>query len=310
MTPGVSKHLSNRIRAIQRNQVLEDQVLYRDEDYFENVKRGPSLPSLPVLQNIDTEVKTDTGIIDTDAMTAAVEETGETGPLVPCQVCGRSFAGERILKHVEVCEKTTAKHRSVYDVVRARVAGTEAEQLLAAGRLKLEPAKPMEKKSDLMKKYNLEEAKSTEDKHKGDKTKEKPQKVAQKKNGEAYQVVFDDTDKMRTRKPTTAIAPSKLPATVVRNGAKQDLRYLSASNWRKQRHQVSPDLNSSFSEEDIDFLASSMASQKTVCSDAFDFLFDEKNLNPEKVLEEEFNRSPSHLGVGVTKEKDPCCVIS
>ena len=29
----------------------------------------------------------------------------------------------------------------------------------------------------------------------------------------------------------------------------------------------------------------SMTSQKTVCSDAFDFLFDETNLNPEKVLQ-------------------------
>jgi hypothetical protein len=171
----------------------------------------------------------------------------------------------------------------------------------------------MEKKSDLMKKYNLENAKTEEDKQKEgkEKEKEKIQKVAQKKNGEAYQVVFDDSNKMRTRKPTAAMAPSKLPATVVRQGThKQDLRYLSAKNWKKQRQQVSPDLNSSFSEDDIDFLASSMASQKTVCSDAFDFLFDEKNLNPEQVLEQEFNRPSSHLGAQKEKEKDACCVIS
>merc|ERR1712110_659506 len=38
-------------------------------------------------------------------------------------------------------------------------------------------------------------------------------------------------------------------------------------------------------EEEEDFLAASWASSKTVCSDAFDFLFDEKNMNPENVLE-------------------------
>ena len=38
-------------------------------------------------------------------------------------------------------------------------------------------------------------------------------------------------------------------------------------------------------EEDEDFLAASWASSKTVCSDAFDFLFDEKNMNPENVLQ-------------------------
>merc|ERR1719471_273352 len=81
-------------------------------------------------------------------------------------------------------------------------------------------------------------------------------------------------------------------------GPGQDLRRLSAQNWRKQRKQVSPDFNSSqtsFSDDDVDFLASSMVSQKTVCSDAFDFLFDENNLNPEQALHKEFNRQPSTI---------------
>ena len=53
--------------------------------------------------------------------------------------------------------------------------------------------------------------------------------------------------------------------------------------------QVSPDLGSLGElEDEDDFLASSMASQKSVASDAFDFLFDETNLNPEKVFFEKF----------------------
>lgn len=301
LNSGLSQHLSKRLRTRDQRGLLQDGVLYRNEKYFLDLKASLG-QSIEVVASQITEPP----IKPIISMTAPLEEKGDAGPLVPCQVCGRNFASERIAKHLEVCEKTTAKPRTVYDVAKARVAGTEAEELVAAGRLKLEPAKPMEKKSDLMKKYNVENAKTEEVKPK----EEKSQKVAQKKNGEAYQVVFDDSDKMRTRKPTAAMAPSKLPATVVRQGThKQDLRYLSAKNWKKQRQQVSPDLNSSFSEDDIDFLASSMTSQKTVCSDAFDFLFDEKNLNPEQVMEQEFNRPSSHLSQK-EKEKEACCVIS
>ena len=98
-------------------------------------------------------------------------------------------------------------------------------------------------------------------------------------------------------------------------------RHLSAQNWRKQRNQVSPDFNSSmttssFSDDDNDFLASSMVSQKTVCSDAFDFLFDENNLNPEQALHKEFNRQHStitevsHAPLVKKGEGSVCCVIS
>ena len=97
-----------------------------------------------------------------------------------------------------------------------------------------------------------------------------------------------------------------------------------AKEWVNQCvfNQVSPDFNSSqtsFSDDDVDFLASSMVSQKTVCSDAFDFLFDENNLNPEESLHKEFNRQTSTVTVGqepgselklVTQKESSCCVIS
>jgi hypothetical protein len=93
---------------------------------------------------------------------------------------------------------------------------------------------------------------------------------------------------------------------------------------------VSPDRDSAYDEDDYDFLASSMTSQKTVCSDAFDFLFDESNLNPEKVLEREFNATKTEMELRHVMEqerrrlaesdklaanqkaasRDSCCVIS
>jgi hypothetical protein len=110
-------------------------------------------------------------------------------------------------------------------------------------------------------------------------------------------------------------------------------RHISAKNWKKSRNsQVSPDRESSYEDDDYDFLASSMTSQKTVCSDAFDFLFDEANLNPERVLQREFNATKTELELQqavvegerrrLALEKDaqrlaktrdghePCCVIS
>ena len=73
------------------------------------------------------------------------------------------------------------------------------------------------------------------------KDKDKNVKVAQAKNGQAYQVMFDDSQqKMKMQKPATAsFNHSKLPPIVMKGqGPGQDLRRLSAQNWRKQRKQV------------------------------------------------------------------------
>ena len=70
-------------------------------------------------------------------------------------------------------------------------------------------------------------------------------KVAQAKNGQAYQVMFDDSQqKMKMQKPATAsFNHSKLPPIVMKGqGPGQDLRRLSAQNWRKQRKQVNANL--------------------------------------------------------------------
>lgn len=75
--------------------------------------------------------------------------------------------------------------------------------------------------------------------------KDKSVKVAQAKNGQAYQVMFDDSQqKMKMQKPATAsFNHSKLPPIVMKGqGPGQDLRRLSAQNWRKQRKQVNANL--------------------------------------------------------------------
>ena len=43
-----------------------------------------------------------------------------------CKNCGRNFADDRIEKHEEICLKTTAKKRKVFDMTKARVKGTDA----------------------------------------------------------------------------------------------------------------------------------------------------------------------------------------
>ena len=116
-------------------------------------------------------------------------------------------------------------------------------------------------------------------------------------------------------------------------------RYLSAERargrWQSAAGRVNPHLHHSLtngvlSSEEEDFLASSMASTKTVCSDAFDFLFDSQNLNPQKIVnheeilrytEEKFHSDdPSGGengkqiakadGANNTVKHSQCCVIS
>ena len=89
-----------------------------------------------------------------------------------------------------------------------------------------------------------------------------------------------------------------------------NFRYLSAerarSRWISAAQRISPGIEN-LEDEEVDYLASSMASRKTVCSDAFDFLFDSQNLNPDKIKEEiEAEQAANAKDVKNSK----CCVIS
>jgi hypothetical protein len=60
-----------------------------------------------------------------------VDEEGRYVEVVPCTICGRKFAVDRIQTHANICSQ--AKERTPYDVAMMRVAGTEAEELVKAG---------------------------------------------------------------------------------------------------------------------------------------------------------------------------------
>ncbi|XP_058057894.1 pneumococcal serine-rich repeat protein [Anopheles bellator] len=47
--------------------------------------------------------------------------------LTRCEICSRNFADDRIEKHRQICQKTKAKKRKVFDVTKHRVQGTDAE---------------------------------------------------------------------------------------------------------------------------------------------------------------------------------------
>ena len=297
-------------------------MLYRDEEWFDKLAKSN--------QTFNEELKTSEIV-----MTAPPEEQGDAGPLVPCkvaltqkcfltklyisQVCSRSFAADRIAKHVVVCDQINTKTRQPYDVAGMRVAGTEAEELVKAGKVTLEPAKVIPKKTDLSKQMEAARANASTTKPATAapkaKASEKGKATAKGASGEAYQVMFDDRGPAgrQTGKPA-----KNLPTQMVRGQTGkpgQDLRYLSAKNNWRNKNGVSPDFNSSLSEDDYDFLAASMTSTKTVQSDAFDFLFDENNLNPEKVHDHlnEFNRQDSrkeHTAAITTQKNSECCVVS
>jgi len=285
---------------------LPDKVLYRDEVWFEKLTKSN--------QTVDELLNTNNIV-----MTAPPEEQGDAGPLVPCKVCSRSFAADRIAKHVVVCDQINTKTRQPYDVAGMRVAGTEAEELVKAGKVTLEPAKVIPKKTDLSKQMEAARANASTTKPATAapkaKVSEKGKATAKGASGEAYQVMFDDRGPAgrQTGKPA-----KNLPTQMVRGQTGkpgQDLRYLSAKNNWRNKNGVSPDFNSSLSEDDYDFLAASMTSTKTVQSDAFDFLFDENNLNPEKVHDHlnEFNRQDSrkeHTAAITTQKNSECCVVS
>merc|ERR1712038_679382 len=72
--------------------------------------------------------------------------------LKACKNCGRNFAEDRIEKHEEICLKTAAKKRKVFDMTKARVKGTDAAKYVrSSAHLKNIEAKE-QKKSDWRKK--------------------------------------------------------------------------------------------------------------------------------------------------------------
>ncbi|OPJ83587.1 hypothetical protein AV530_006456 [Patagioenas fasciata monilis] len=49
----------------------------------------------------------------------------ETGDLLPCKICGRTFFPAALKKHGPICQKTSAKKRKTFDSSRQRAEGTD-----------------------------------------------------------------------------------------------------------------------------------------------------------------------------------------
>jgi zinc-finger of a C2HC-type len=60
--------------------------------------------------------------------------------MATCQFCSRNFNEDRLQKHEEICKKTKQKKRRVFDAVKARVEGTEAEQYVKKASKSKKPA--------------------------------------------------------------------------------------------------------------------------------------------------------------------------
>ncbi|XP_063387341.1 uncharacterized protein LOC134673306 isoform X2 [Cydia fagiglandana] len=62
-------------------------------------------------------------------VSAASSSTAGAG--VPCSVCGRRFAEDRLAKHEGICRKAQTKKRKPFDALKHRLAGTEAEPFIS-----------------------------------------------------------------------------------------------------------------------------------------------------------------------------------
>ncbi|XP_062370665.1 zinc finger C2HC domain-containing protein 1A [Cinclus cinclus] len=53
------------------------------------------------------------------------EVTVQTGDLLPCKICGRTFFPAALKKHGPICQKTSSKKRKTFDSSRQRAEGTD-----------------------------------------------------------------------------------------------------------------------------------------------------------------------------------------
>lgn len=74
------------------------------------------------------------------------EDAQDAGPLVPCPDCGRSFAENRLEKHMKICKKVFQQKRKKFDSAANRLGDMENGKQLVANAHKLEKEK--ERKAD------------------------------------------------------------------------------------------------------------------------------------------------------------------
>ncbi|XP_050493355.1 serine-rich adhesin for platelets-like isoform X2 [Bombus huntii] len=85
----------------------------------------------------------------------AAAATCYSDALVPCKMCGRRFAQDRVTLHEQICAKTTQKKRKQFDTMMYRVKGTDLEPFVKKGLVKkqVEKSKKPEIKSNWRRKH-------------------------------------------------------------------------------------------------------------------------------------------------------------
>ncbi|KZC06678.1 Zinc finger C2HC domain-containing protein 1C [Dufourea novaeangliae] len=100
--------------------------------------------------------KTRASNFSTSSRASALPKTGNacaSDLLVPCKMCGRRFAQDRVILHEQICAKTAQKKRKQFDSVMFRVKGTELEKFVKKGVCKKQTEKPPEVKSNWRRKH-------------------------------------------------------------------------------------------------------------------------------------------------------------
>ncbi|XP_076645146.1 uncharacterized protein LOC143354749 isoform X2 [Halictus rubicundus] len=122
-------------------------------------KQTPSTPMQASTSNPKSKMtlraKT-TNLSSSSSRSSASAKTGSNCTpdlLVPCKICGRSFAQDRVTLHEQICAKTGQKRRKLFDSVMSRVKGTELEKFVKKGCAKKQPEKPPEPKSNWRRKH-------------------------------------------------------------------------------------------------------------------------------------------------------------
>ncbi|CAK1583343.1 unnamed protein product [Parnassius mnemosyne] len=99
-------------------------------------RRVPSENSVPEITKVRTAMQRSSNTTPPStktrsnvSMAAASASTNGTDG-APCAVCGRRFAPDRLAKHQEICKKSHSKKRKPFDVLKHRLAGTEAEPFI------------------------------------------------------------------------------------------------------------------------------------------------------------------------------------
>lgn len=99
----------------------------------ENVKLSP-IPLRNQIFQSNKVIATSNGnyktTISNNKKPIVIRKTQTPPGMASCKICGRHFTQERIKLHQEICETTSKKKRKIFDPVKQRLKGTEAEEMI------------------------------------------------------------------------------------------------------------------------------------------------------------------------------------